>query len=317
MMIKSRFFSQNAQILFKMYGLDLRWARTLTDPIFDTPHIDPSLTWAVQQCRAIPNIHQVRLDIMYEIRDLVDSNHDLTQQWFDTIPLHCQHAYRQPEMITQIPTLIHILTQMNYPHTQQLQRELSNGFPLLGNLQPGLNRYVRTDNKYTQPTSIDELRTYNQQYIHKKLQQNHVDTHWELMADEIAKEVQQGRMAGPFEPPPWLQKHTVPLHRHTHTNKLLPIPHHNPIIAMAFSIEQTGSDGKAKIRRGEDWRRSGHNNACHMTDQPFHHTPDHYTWLARVTATHDHPLLHVWGHDHDGAYRQLPYKIPPLHTSSF
>ena len=98
-----------------------------------------------------------------------------------------------------------------------------------------------------EPISITELRAHNRQYIHEKVIQNHAGPHWELMANEIAIEVQQGR------------------------------------------IEQTGSDGKSKIRRGEDWRRSGHNKACHMTDQPFHLTPDHYTWLAQHSKTpHDH-----------------------------
>ena len=65
-------------------------------------------------------------------------------------------------------------------------------------------------------------------------------------------------------------------------------------------------------RRGEDWRRSGHNQACHMTDQPYHHTPDHYTWLAQYTRQRsDEPPL-VWGHDHDGAYRQLPLDNPSI-----
>ncbi len=71
-------------------------------------------------------------------------------------------------------------------------------------------------------------------YIQEKLHQNRLDQHWPLMADEIAKQVQMGRM-----------------------------------------------DGKPKIRRGEDWRRSGHNRSCNMADQPHHHTPDHYLRLAQ------------------------------------
>ena len=49
-------------------------------------------------------------------------------------------------------------------------------------------------------------------------------------------------------------------------------------------LEQTGSDGKTKIRRGEDWRRSGHNATCIMHDQPFHHP----YWHASNTTTTDH-----------------------------
>ena len=72
-----------------------------------------------------------------------------------------------------------------------------------------------------------------------------------------------------------------------------------------------------QIRRGEDWRRSGHNRACQMNDQPYHHTPDHYISLAQHTAKHfEQPQL-VWGHDHDGAYRQLPLQDPETAYMSY
>ena len=49
-----------------------------------------------------------------------------------------------------------------------------------------------------------------------------------------------------------------------------------------------------------------------MTDQPYHHTPDHYLWLAQHTEATDQTPQQVWGHDHDGAYRQLPLDDPSL-----
>ncbi len=91
---------------------------------------------------------------------------------------------------------------------------------------------MRTDQKYIEPISIDDLRLHSRQYIQEKIQRNNTDTHWALMADEIAKEVQQGRMAGPFEAPPWLGTDTVPLTIHAHTSNLLPLPHQDPIIAI-------------------------------------------------------------------------------------
>ena len=249
-----------------------------------------------------------------QLNTLVEELHDQTQHWYQQIPTHCQHAYKQSHAVTQIPTLIHILQQLHYPHTKQLQSELSQGFQLIGALHPGLNWHVRTDQKYTTPTSLEELRQHNQQYIHQKLQQHRVDPHWRLMAEEIANEVRQGRMAGPFHGPSWLHHTTKPLLDFEHTSTLLPLPHTDPIVAMAFSIEQTVSDGKAKIRRGEDWRRSGHNQACQMADQPYHHTPDHYTWLAQYTCQSSQETPLVWGHDHDGAYRQLPLDDPSIYV---
>lgn len=44
----------------------------------------------------------------------------------------------------------------------------------------------------------------------------------------------------------------------------------------------------------------------------YHHTPDHYTWLAQYTRQHSDELPLVWGHDHDGAYRQLPLDDPSI-----
>ena len=257
-----------------------RWARTLQDPTADHSNLDPSLCWTIDQSHRLPNIQQIRQSVTDELRQLVEDQQEITTTWFQHIPPHCQQAYKQTDMITQIPTLIHILDSIHYPHTKQLQQELSQGFSLLGNLHPGLNWHVRADSKYTCPTSIETLRQHNRQYIQKKLQQNHVDPHWQLMATEIATEVQQGRMAGPFQAPEWLQTRTSPLKKYSHTSSLLPLPHPDPIIAMAFSIEQTGSDGKQK----EDWRRCGHNQACHMTDQP-------YTTIHLITTHGSHNTL--------------------------
>ena len=274
--------------------------------------IDPTIHWAIEQQQAIPNIVTVRIDILAEINILTAEWEDITEGSYNTLPKHCQAAYKQPNMITQIPVLHYLLTTIDYPHADILYNELTNGFPLIGDLQPGLNWKVRTDTKYIDTQSRQELHTYNKQYIIKKLHQGQLDAHWKLMADEIAEEVSMGRMDGPFQQPEWWPTKAVSLPHHAHTQQLKPLPHADPVIALAFSIEQTGSDGKPKIRRGEDWRRSGHNKSCNMSDQPYHHTPDHYLWLAQHTATSDDTPQQVWGHDHDGAYRQLPLNDPSL-----
>ena len=187
--------------------------------------------------------------------------------WFNTLPEHVQRAYRHKDSVTQIPVLIHLLRSIQYPQTELIYRELSEGFPLMGKLTPGINWHVRQDQKFLEPTPIDEFREKNRTYITDKLEKNSIDEHWEMMLDEILAEVETGRMNGPYQAPDWWP---VPL----------PLPHPDPYIAMAFSIEQTGSDGNTKIRRGEDWRRSGHNATCTMHDEPFHHTPDHFVSLG-------------------------------------
>ena len=241
--------------------------------------------------------------MIQDIRDLVDDVQEETTDWFHSLPRHVQSAYQHKHSVTQIPVLIHFLRLLNYPQTETLYRELSHGFPLMGELTLGVNWHVRQDQKYLDPTPIPEFSTKNRQYIHEKLRQNRVDQHWEFMLDEIIVEVQLGRMNGPFKAPTWWPCETVCPSKCTNTSgETLPLPHDDPFIAMAFSIEPTGSRGNTKIRRGEDWRRSGHNATCTMHDQPFHHTPDHFVslGLAFLEGSFSEESA-VWGHDHDGA----------------
>ena len=291
----------------------LRWARQQAHLAQTPKPIDPTLNWAldIQKHLDMPTI---RTKVINEIQTMIQQQEEETTHWHLSLPAHCQIAYKQKHMITQIPVLIQLLQKLQYPHTHIFDQELSQGFQLLGRLQPGLQWHVRDDNKYKQPRDIEELRQHNREYIQKKLTQPHIDTHWEFMAEEIAAEVKSGRMRGPFEAPAWFPRPTTHLRTPKHTLQKQPLPHQSPIIAMAFSIQQTGSDDKPKIRRGEDWRRSGHSSACQMDDQPYHHTPDHYISLAQHLYHHI-PHTHtqtVWGHDHDGAYRQLPLRDPEV-----
>ena len=294
----------------------LQWARTL-----DTSHtpkpLDPTLVWCVQAAAAFHPMAEFRKQAVEEIRRLVDDMEDVTAAWKSQLPQHVHHAYATAGG-TQVPVFIHLLKQIQYPQANILEQELTQGFRLMGHLQPGTNWYIRTDQKYLQPKSSQQFADHNQQYVHRKLASPRVDDHYEFMLAEIVQEVKAGRMNGPYrQPPSWTTKTIAPA---GYDLALLHLPHHNPKIAMAFSIKQTGSDGKDKIRRGEDWRRSGHNSTCIMHDQPFHHTPDHFASLVMQThQTHPTADMHVWGHDHDGAYRQLPLDNPEnayvlLHT---
>ena len=298
----------------------LRWARTL-----DTSHtpkaLGPTLVWCVQAATAFHPITEFRRQAVAEIRQLVEDMEDVTDAWRSQLPQHVHHAYTTAGGTTQVPVFIHILKQIHYRHCPQaniLEQELTQGFRLMGHLQPGTNWYISADQKYLQPKSPQQFADHNQQYVHRKLVSPRVDDHYEFMLEEIVQEVKAGRVNGPHrQPPSWPTKTIAPA---GYDLALLHLPHTDPKIAMAFSIKQTGSHGKDKIRRGEDWRRSGHNSTCIMHDQPFHRTPDHFASL--VMQTHQaHPTadMHVWGHDHDGAYRQLPLDNPEnayvlLHT---
>ena len=71
----------------------------------------------------------------------------------------------------------------------------------MGKLTPGINWHVRQDQKYLEPTPIDEFREKNRTYFTDKLEKNSVDEHWEMMLDEILAEVETGRMNGPYQAP--------------------------------------------------------------------------------------------------------------------
>ena len=272
--------------------------------------LDPTLTWCLEHRHLFHPLQCFQNDVIAEINDLVFDFEEHTMAWFHTLPLHVQRAYKHKDSVTQIPILIHLLRRLGYPQTEVLYRELSEGFPLMGKLTPGVNWHVRQDRKYLQPTPLDDFKQKNREYIRNKLETNRVDEHWKFMLDEILAEVKLGRMNGPFKAPTWWPRPAVATQQ-PGTDVLLELPHEDPFIAMAFSIEQTGSDGNTKIRRGEDWRRSGHNSTCIMHDQPYHHTPDHFVSLGLAFLENNRSTpLRVWGHDHDGAYRQLPLHDP-------
>ena len=177
---------------------------------------------------------------------------------------------------------------------------------------------MRTDSKYSFPIPIEKARDLNFEYIKNKLSKRKLSEHADSMAAEIAQEVLSYKMDGPFRAPLHWPCQMVALKDFEHTKDLKDLPDPDPLTAVAFAIEQIGSDGANKVRRGEDWRR-GHQNATVLaTDSPAHHTVDDYIDMAiagrRTEEEHglQGSIPHVWGHDHEGAYRQLPLDDPSV-----
>ena len=88
----------------------LSWTRTHYEQGHQPKPSDPTLHWAIQQQRHIPNIQQVRQDIIHEIQILTTEWDDVTQQWFQTLPDHCKSAYQQPHDRPPIVTSGHVRT---------------------------------------------------------------------------------------------------------------------------------------------------------------------------------------------------------------
>ena len=72
---------------------------------------------------------------------------------------------------------------------------------------------------------------------------------------------------------------------------------------------QQGSDGSRKVRRCEDYRRSGHNSTIHVQVIPAYDDISRYVQiLLRLEAAgHD---TEVWCQDLWAAYRQFPIERP-------
>ena len=79
-------------------------------------------------------------------------------------------------------------------------------------------------------------------------------------------------------------------------------------MAVAFAILQIGSDGSDKVRRGEDWRRSGHNSTIHVTDAPHHHDVEDYIYVARRLrhGISEEDVANIWDTNNDPQFVNRP-----------
>ena len=123
--------------------------------------LDPTLSWCIKHRHLFHPLEDFQNAVISDIQDLVFEMQEHTMAWFNILPEHVQRAYRHKDSVTQIPVLIHLLRSIQYPQTELIYRELSEGFPLMGKLTPGINWHVRQDQKYLEPTPIDEFREKN------------------------------------------------------------------------------------------------------------------------------------------------------------
>eukprot|EP00438_Fugacium_kawagutii_P020595 Skav222350 [mRNA] locus=scaffold3497:166552:168456:+ [translate_table: standard] len=254
------------------------------------------------------DINEYRRRVCDELTSLRQFLQDETELWFDDLPDHVQRLYGSASTCLQVPMLRTLCLEFGWKDSQLLN-ELETGFNLLGELTPGWGWQPRADNRYSSPLPMMDFFRLNEQYVRKKLRHHKTDPDWQILAKEIADDVLSGRMEGPFAGPPSWPKKTTALHSYQHTASLLPGPQQHVPTAVAFAIQQVGSDGNKKVRRGEDWRRGLHNATVQAGDSPPSHRADSFVAVARaIAASGMTPLL--WGTDQESAYRQLPVANP-------
>ena len=115
-------------------------------------------------------------------------------------------------------------------------------------------------------------------------------------------------MVGPTRAPPGWNLHTTAVLDRPGVDTLVPPPPGQHFAAASFPIVQTDEAGNDKIRRGEDWRRSGHNSTIRAHDVPTHHFVDDYVDMIRrlveIVGVPAVAAIRIFGHDLMNAYRQ-------------
>ena len=211
---------------------------------------------------------------------------DATRAWYETLAPHVRKAYASKSRVCslQLPLLRKICSLFGW-QDEGIFEELTRGFRLLGPLAPGLGWRRRSDSRYANPLDMDDFLVKNHRYVIDKLRRCRVDPCWKQLAEEIVVDV--GRMEGPFSSPPSWSKRSVPLASHARTCQLLPGPAEHQPTCFAFAVHQVGSDGRPKVRRAEDWRRSFANATVTADDSPPYHDVLSYVQLVKVVKKVD------------------------------
>ena len=267
-------------------------SREALHPSQAAPRLEPGLAqWLPLWQHWQDHLPALRAAVTEEVVRMVEDCEEEVKLWFESLAAHVQRAYggKHGKCTLKLPIIKALAAEFGWGDMSLFQ-EMHDGFPLLGDIRPGLGWRLRNDSRYAEPKDIHVfLRENMNDFVQQKLRRGKVDECWQAMADEIAADVAMGRMEGPFEAPSWWCKRTVPLASHSRTAKLHPAPEGWFACSFAFAVHQVGSDGKDKIRRAEDWRSSGANDTVGVPDTPAYHGIDAFVNLARAVKSSAHP----------------------------
>ncbi|OLP83053.1 hypothetical protein AK812_SmicGene36237 [Symbiodinium microadriaticum] len=229
------------------------------------------------------DLARIRREVLQEVKIMVDDHAEQTTEWMSQRSAAVKATYSTPDKpaVTQIPVLLELL---------------------------------RTDDRYKHPASMEELRRVNADYVRQRVATARVGEHTETLLQELIDEVKLGRVVGPTRAPAWLKARAVALPWRDGVAHLVEPPPGEVFLAASFAIVQIDEHGNIKIRRGEDWRRSGHNSTVAADDVPTHHFLGSFVDLARRMAG-DGVVL-IFGHDLLNAYRLWPVRCP-AHCGTF
>ena len=283
------------------------WLRSHPHDVADP--LEPGLTQTInlwhQWHQRLPAL---RAQLIGEITDMALDLEDDLQAWHKLRPENIRIVLDPsgPNRI-HFPLLAQLLHKFGW-EDQRLLAEIQEGFPVLGKMSPGLGWEKRQDMKYAQPMRLSSFMQLNEEHVLSRVHQTKPDKHWQSLL-EISKDIEKQRMVGPLTAPPSWGIRTIPSIHHPNTQALTEGPSHHVPTSFAFSVEQTGADGQTKVRRCEDWKRSRHNETIEGEDIPPTHRVN--TFIAVANEFHAKGFsTHLWGADHESAYRQLPVAEP-------
>ncbi|CAE7943369.1 unnamed protein product, partial [Symbiodinium necroappetens] len=277
-------------------------------PLLAPPRLPDSLETVYHRLQHFQgDIDSHRSAILSEVQQRITNRAGETEIWFRSLTPHIQAAYDLGDgKRVQIPIFLELLRGCGYPDAEA---ELQGGMPMLGDLRPTAGWLPRCDEKYSHPINMQTFGKLNQGHVRDRLQQGRVDAEWSVMLQEISEEVRKGRMQGPFSAPASWNVQCTSCSEVTGFSELLPCPTETPAVAWAFSVVQVGSDGRRKVRRCEDWRRSYHNSTVSAYDIPPHDDVSQYIAMVRYLAARGISPL-IWAQDLEAAYRQYPVSDP-------
>ena len=299
-------------------------AKALPHPFSSCAQLEPAALWAVDFYAALGSgVVRWRAQVLDEVATLVEDLAPQVREWRKQLGPHVRDAYRSTQSPC-VPVLAALLDVIGYPGREALLNDITLGFDLLGPLTPGCGWRQLPEPYPAKPMPLPEFRETNLAYIKRVASSRSPGPHSNELLDEVLKERAMGRMYGPLRAPAHWGFQTAALPPRLAcaaggSCSLTAAPTPSPAAALAFPIVTEREDGTPKVRRGEDWRRSAHNATCQVVDSPAHHGVDWHVALAQALHARGVKGLHAWGHDHDGAYRQLALRRPAdacmlLHT---
>ena len=287
------------------------WA--LQHPLATPPPIEPAWEILLELRRAWKHdLVRIRREIIAEVHLLIDDLDEESRTWLAARPSWVRATYSTPDKPapTQVLAFLELLRRLNYPDLTALTEDMTDGFQMLGEIRPGPGWRPRDDGKCQNPVPIDDLIATNAAYVRRKVNTARVDEYSEKLLLELIAEKRLGRVLGPTKPPEWLRGvRATAVADHRDVDTVEEPPPGDTFFAASFPVCQTDENGELKVRRAEDWRRSGHNSTVAVTDVPTHHFVGSFVDLARRMAPEVRRLV-VFGHDLLNAYRQWPVRRP-------